>query len=89
MIFLDMCDIQVQPAGESGMFHARGPAEEPMMPQYNEMFELSVEDMDLIETALRRTKDALWHEQLAQPGGGRDDRDEDPAEDSGPSGASA
>ena len=29
------------------------------MPQYNDMFELTVEDVDLIETALRSTKDSL------------------------------
>ncbi|WP_417727127.1 hypothetical protein [Roseovarius sp.] len=29
------------------------------MPQYNSRFELSVEDMDLIETALRQTKAEL------------------------------
>ncbi|MBY6056331.1 hypothetical protein KUV26_10930 [Leisingera daeponensis] len=29
------------------------------MPNYNDMFELSVEDMDLIETALRHTRDSL------------------------------
>lgn len=34
------------------------------MPNYNEMFELSVADMDLIETALRRTRDALSQELL-------------------------
>lgn len=34
------------------------------MPRYNEMFELSVNDMELIETALRRTQEALWQDQL-------------------------
>ncbi|UWQ80327.1 hypothetical protein K3725_04740 [Leisingera sp. S132] len=29
------------------------------MPKYNDMFELSVEEMDLIETSLRHTRDAL------------------------------
>jgi hypothetical protein len=29
------------------------------MPRYNETFELSVEDVDLIETALRQTKSEL------------------------------
>ncbi|MEX0303821.1 MAG: hypothetical protein AB3N24_15490 [Leisingera sp.] len=29
------------------------------MPQYNDMFELSVEDMELIETALQTTRDSL------------------------------
>ena len=29
------------------------------MPGYNDMFELSVEDMDLIESALRQTKAEL------------------------------
>ncbi len=40
------------------------------MPQYNEMFELSVPDIDLIETALRHTKEALSHDLIAQPGDG-------------------
>ncbi|MFW8636845.1 hypothetical protein [Cribrihabitans pelagius] len=29
------------------------------MPEFNEMFALSVDDMDLIETALRRRRDEL------------------------------
>lgn len=29
------------------------------MPRYNEMFELSVSDIDLIETALSQTRDTL------------------------------
>lgn len=37
------------------------------MPSYNDMFELSVEDMDLIETALRTTKDTLSKELSTQP----------------------
>ncbi|WP_323776255.1 hypothetical protein [Leisingera sp.] len=40
------------------------------MPQYNEMFALSVEDMDLIETALQRTRDALSE---AKPASGSGD----------------
>lgn len=31
------------------------------MPQYNDMFELSVEDIDLIEDSLRRALAALSH----------------------------
>ena len=41
------------------------------MPQYNEMFKLSVNDMDLIETALRRTQHALSQEQLVQSDEGK------------------
>ncbi|MGR3460465.1 MAG: hypothetical protein ACU0AX_10485 [Roseovarius sp.] len=37
------------------------------MPGYNETFELSVEDMDLIETALRQTKADLSARTLADP----------------------
>ncbi len=43
------------------------------MPQYNEMFALSVDDMDLIETALRRTQHALSQEQLVQSDEGKGD----------------
>ena len=43
------------------------------MPQYNEMFKLSVNDMDLIETALRRTQHALSQEQLVQSDEGKGD----------------
>lgn len=43
------------------------------MPDYNDMFELTVEDMELIETALRRTKEALSQEQLTAPDGDADD----------------
>lgn len=32
------------------------------MPTYNDMFELSVEDIDLIETSLRRALTSLSHE---------------------------
>ncbi len=41
------------------------------MPLYNEMFKLSVNDMDLIETALRRTPHALSQEQLVQSDEGK------------------
>ena len=40
------------------------------MPQYNDMFELSVSDIDLIETALSQTRDALSREVVARPGSG-------------------
>ena len=43
------------------------------MPLYNEMFKLSVNDMDLIETALRRTQHALSQEQLVQSDEGKGD----------------
>ncbi|MDW4550731.1 hypothetical protein R5H32_15330 [Defluviimonas sp. D31] len=46
------------------------------MPHYNEMFELSVEDMDLIETALRRNRDALSQALLERSAGAHDDRAE-------------
>jgi hypothetical protein len=36
------------------------------MPKYNETFELSVEDMDLIETALRQTKSELSDQLVEQ-----------------------
>ena len=38
------------------------------MPEFNEMFALSVEDMDLIETALMRRRDEL----ADAPAGGED-----------------
>lgn len=40
------------------------------MPQYNDMFELSVSDIDLIETALSQTRDALSREVVGRPGDG-------------------
>ncbi|WP_109310508.1 hypothetical protein [Ruegeria sp. AU67] len=43
------------------------------MPQYNDMFELSVEDMDLIEVSLRRASSTLSHE---QPGETEDNKAE-------------
>ena len=43
------------------------------MPLYNEMFKLSVNDMNLIETALRRTQHALSQEQLVQSDEGKGD----------------
>lgn len=43
------------------------------MPDYNDMFELTVEDMELIETALRRTKESLSQEQLTAPDSDADD----------------
>lgn len=46
------------------------------MPHYNEMFELSVEDMDLIETALRRNRDALSQALLERSAEAHDDRAE-------------
>lgn len=36
------------------------------MPKYNETFELSVEDVDLIETALRQTKSELAGQMVEQ-----------------------
>ncbi|WP_411352285.1 hypothetical protein PNH50_03875 [Leisingera aquaemixtae] len=42
------------------------------MPQYNDMFELSVADMELIETALQTARDAL-SESLPAAGSGEDD----------------
>ena len=38
------------------------------MPRYNEMFELSVADIDLIETALSQTRDALSRDIVGQSG---------------------
>lgn len=40
------------------------------MPLYNEMFELSVSDIDLIETALRNKRDALSRELIEATGKG-------------------
>jgi len=42
------------------------------MPQYNDMFELSVADMELIETALQTTRDTLSE---AHPEAGSSDED--------------
>lgn len=36
------------------------------MPQYNDMFELSVADIDLIETALSQTRDKLSRDLAGQ-----------------------
>lgn len=41
------------------------------MPLYNEMFELSVSDIDLIETALRHKRDALSQELIDLAGKGK------------------
>jgi hypothetical protein len=38
------------------------------MPRYNEMFELSVSDIDLIETALSQTRDTLSRDIAGQSG---------------------
>ncbi|MDI3337048.1 hypothetical protein QKW60_11550 [Defluviimonas aestuarii] len=38
------------------------------MPRYNEMFELSVSDIDIIETALSQTRDALSRDMVGQSG---------------------
>ncbi len=46
------------------------------MPQYNEMFELSVDDMNLIETALRRTTSDLSQELLVQSDEGNADHND-------------
>ncbi|MGR3762171.1 hypothetical protein ACUXV3_18890 [Roseobacteraceae bacterium NS-SX3] len=43
------------------------------MPQYNEMFALSVEDMDLIEMALRQTKASLAEAQQNSGDGGHEE----------------
>ncbi|MGB3313307.1 MAG: hypothetical protein WBB85_02750 [Albidovulum sp.] len=40
------------------------------MPQYNDMFELSVPDIDLIETALSQIRDALSRDMVGQTGEG-------------------
>ncbi|MCU9848812.1 hypothetical protein OEZ60_12445 [Defluviimonas sp. WL0024] len=44
------------------------------MPHYNEMFELSVEDMDLIETALRHSRDSLSQALLERSAADHGDR---------------
>ncbi|WP_170560636.1 hypothetical protein [Ruegeria atlantica] len=46
------------------------------MPQYNDMFELSVEDIDLIETSLRRALASLSHEATGELEGERMEREE-------------
>lgn len=46
------------------------------MSRYNEMFELSVNDMELIETALRRAQEALWQDQLGDSDPRTGDREE-------------
>lgn len=46
------------------------------MPQYNDMFELSVDDIDLIEMALRRTQYALSQELREQSDEAKSDREE-------------
>ena len=46
------------------------------MPKYNDMFELSVQDVALIERALRRSKEALSKEHLQDSGESGQDREE-------------
>ena len=46
------------------------------MTRYNEMFELSVNDMELIETALRRAQEALWRDQPGASDHHAEDREE-------------
>ncbi|WP_120500291.1 hypothetical protein [Roseovarius sp. EL26] len=46
------------------------------MPQHNDMFELTVSDMELIETGLRSTLAALSHAQLGETEDGRTDRED-------------
>ncbi len=46
------------------------------MTRYNEMFELSVNDMELIETALRRAQEALWQDQPGDSDHHAEDREE-------------
>ncbi|MTI02014.1 hypothetical protein E1297_39030 [Roseibium sp. RKSG952] len=46
------------------------------MPLYNDMFELSVEDIDLIETSLRRAMASLSHETTGELEGERLEREE-------------
>lgn len=46
------------------------------MPQYNDMFELSVEDMDLIEQALRQTMTFHSVEQAGESEETRNDRED-------------
>lgn len=56
-------------------FLRRQPEESRKMPKYNSNFELSVADMDLIESALRKTKADL-SVQLDRTSDGLDDKDE-------------
>ncbi|NOE28212.1 hypothetical protein [Ruegeria sp. HKCCD6157] len=46
------------------------------MPQYNDMIELSVDDMDLIETALRDSIASLSHAASEEPEDSRTDRED-------------
>lgn len=46
------------------------------MPLYNDMFELSVEDIDLIETSLRRAMASLSHDTTGELEGERLEREE-------------
>ncbi|NOD49825.1 MULTISPECIES: hypothetical protein [unclassified Ruegeria] len=46
------------------------------MPQYNDMFELSVEDIDLIESSLRRAQTALSHAERAENVQQREERED-------------
>ncbi|MES0827890.1 hypothetical protein [Ruegeria sp. SCP11] len=46
------------------------------MPQYNDMFELSVEDMDLIETALRGSAASLSLAALDETDDSKSEREE-------------
>ncbi|MFY2825211.1 hypothetical protein [Ruegeria sp. MALMAid1280] len=46
------------------------------MPQYNDMIELSVEDMELIETALRGSVASLSQAGMDEDEGGNADREE-------------
>ncbi|NOC47094.1 MULTISPECIES: hypothetical protein [unclassified Ruegeria] len=46
------------------------------MPQYNDMIELSVDDMDLIETALRDSIASLSHVASDEPEDSRTDRED-------------
>ncbi|MCA0908423.1 hypothetical protein LCM27_18630 [Ruegeria marisrubri] len=46
------------------------------MPQYNDMIELSVDDMDLIETALRDSIASLSHAVSDEPEDSRTDRED-------------
>lgn len=45
------------------------------MPKYNDMFELSVEDMELIEMALRGSFESLSRQDAGGPAGTADDLD--------------
>jgi len=46
------------------------------MPKYNDMIELNIEDMALIEEALRRAKQELTLQALEEDGPAEDDADE-------------